>query len=182
MTTIYRITQLEGSTRGGINNAVDALIRGVAKTNSESRFTIANEVIAARIGQTMGLPVPSGVIARDAEKRLYYLSLDMSSEGKQLPPIRPSQFVEEDPRIAAGVAVFDVLIANGDRHRGNLSRDPAFVPPRTSVFDHGHALLGTDPPDGLERLRLADGRLGCRDDDARIARDSVLLINPLTVL
>ena len=38
----------------------------------------------------------------------------------------------------------------------NLSRDETFPdePPRVSIFDHGTALLGTDPPTGRERLDL----------------------------
>lgn len=172
---IYRITELGPSQRGGMNAAAEARIGGVAKTNNESEYTIANEVIAARIGQTLGLPVPAGVIAETSSKTLYYLSLDVSREGKSLPPIRPAEFCADEPWLAAGTAVFDILIANGDRHRGNLSRDPGFNPPRVSVFDHGHALLGTDPPTGLDRVRLATDRLGCVDDDAHIARTSILL-------
>lgn len=174
MTSIHRITQLHTAHRGGMNSAVDADIGGVAKTNDESPYTIANEVIATRIGQTLGLPVPAGVIAEDDAKRLYYFSLDVSRERKQLPPIIPANFAREEPWLAAGTAVFDVLIANGDRNPTNLSRDPAFDPPRVSVFDHGHALLGTNPPTGWDRLRLAEDRLGCIDDSANIASDTVL--------
>ena len=158
-----------------MNAAVDADTRGIAKTNDESPYTIANEVIAARVGQAIGLPIPAGVIAEDATRKLYYLSLDVSREGKALPPVIPADFAREEPRMTAGCVVFDVLIANGDRNVSNLSRDPAFTPPRVSVFDHGHALLGTNPPTGLDRLQLATGRLGCRDDSALIASNHVLL-------
>lgn len=179
MSVIYRITELGKPERGGMNAAVEACIGGVAKSNDECEFTIANEVIAARIGQTLGLPVPAGVIAEDPAKTLRYLSLDVSLEGKQLPPILTADFCRQEPRLAAGVVVFDVLIANGDRNATNLSSDPAFKPPRVSVFDHGHALFGTNPPIGRERLQLAADRLGCVDDDANIACSSVLLAQSL---
>lgn len=179
MSVIYRITELGVSERGGMNAAVEARIGGVAKTNGESEFTIANEVIAARIGQVLGLPVPAGVIAEDAAKTHYYLSIDVSREGKSLPPVMAADFCDKEPWLAAGIVVFDVLTANGDRNASNLSRDPAFDPPRVSVFDHGHALLGTNPPIGQERLELATDRLGCVDDDAHIATDSVLVSQPL---
>jgi len=180
MASIYRITQLGNAHRGGMNAAVDADIRGIAKTNDASEFTIANELICARIGQTIGLPVPSGVVAEDASKRLYYLSLDVSFEGKALPPVIPAEFVAEEPWLAAGVVVFDVLIANGDRNRGNLSRDPAFTVPRVAVFDHGHALLGTNDPKGLDRLVAAQDVLGCAVDQSGVAvNNSVLLDQPL---
>lgn len=175
MSVIYRITELGSSERGGMNAAVEARVGGVAKTNGECEFTIANEVVCARIGQTLGLPIPAGVIAEDSSKTLYYLSLDVSREGKSLPPVTAADFCEKEPWLAAGVVVFDVLIANGDRNASNLSRDPAFSTPRVSVFDHGHALLGTNPPIGRERLQLATDRLGCVDDDAHIATNSVLV-------
>jgi hypothetical protein len=180
MASIYRITELGNAHRGGMNAAVDAEIRGIAKTNDESEFTIANELICARIGQTIGLPIPSGVVAEDASKRLYYLSLDVSFEGKALPPVIPAEFANEEPWLAAGVVVFDIFIANGDRNRGNLSRDPAFTIPRVAVFDHGHALLGTSYPRGLERLEAARNVLGCSIDETSVAvNNSVLLDQPL---
>jgi hypothetical protein len=180
MASIYRITKLGNAHRGGMNAAVDADIRGIAKTNGESEFTIANELICARIGQTTGLPVPSGVVAEDSSKRYYYLSLDVSFEGKQLPPVIPAEFATEEPWLAAGVVVFDVLIANGDRNAGNLSRDPAFTIPRVAVFDHGHALLGTSEPKGLDRLNAARDVLGCAIDQTGVAvNNSILLNQPL---
>lgn len=143
-----------------MNQAIDADIRGVAKTNAHSPYTIANEVIAARLGHCLGLPVPAGVVAEHAST-LFYLSLDVSKEGKALPPIVPSDFVAGEPWLAAGAVVFDIWIANTDRHAGNISYDPAFSPPRAAFFDHGHALLGTGDPQGLDRLTAAVGELGC---------------------
>lgn len=177
MASIYRLTSIgTDEHRGGINGAVDATIRGVAKNNELSEFTIANELICARIGQTIGLPVPSGVVAQDAAKRLYYISLDVSFEGKQLPPVLPAEFAKEEPWLAAGIVVFDVLIANGDRNRRNLSRDPAFTKPRVAVFDHGHALLGTGAGKGEDRLDACRDRLGCVVDSSGVAvNDCVLL-------
>lgn len=178
---IYRITKLNGTRRGGMNRPFEASVGGFAKTNDESPFTIANEIVSARIGQALGLPVPAGVVSIGPEKKLHYLSLDVGQEGRELPPIVPSDFCAAERWWAAGIVVFDVLIANADRHRKNLSRDSTFEnePPRVSVFDHGHALFGTDPPLGLERLELAVDRLGCVDDEAAIARDSCLIDQPL---
>ena len=178
-TAIYRITQLHTPHRGGMNAAVDADIRGIAKTNDACKYTIANEIICARIGQALGLPIPASVVAEDLSKKLYYLSLDVSREGKTLPPIVPRDFVEQDPWWAAGCFVFDVVVANGDRNVSNLSRDPGFTPHRVSVFDHGHALLGTNPPIGRERLDLARDRLGCIADEAGIASDHVFRFQAL---
>lgn len=104
-------------------------------------------------------------------------------EGKQLPPVIPAEFATEKPWPAAGVVVFDILIANGDRNGGNLSCDPAFTNPRPAVFDHGHALLGTEDPKGLDRLNAAREVLGCAIDETRVAvNNSVLLDQPLDAL
>jgi hypothetical protein len=158
--TIYRLVRLASSHRGGVNSAVDAEIRGVAKTNDQGPFTIANEIIAARLGRALGLPVPDGVVAEHSGKQ-YYLSLDVSKEGKTLPPIVPPDFVSACPRLAAGAVIFDIWIANSDRHASNVSFDDAFTPPRPSFFDHGHALLGGDGNGGPHRLAAAESDLGC---------------------
>lgn len=177
MTVIYRITKLGDARRAGINRPFEARVGGLAKSNDESPFTIANEIVCARIGQVLGLPVPAGVLSQDPEKKLHYLSLNVGQEGRELPPVIPVDFCSDEPMLAAGIVVFDALIANGDRHRKNLCRDTTFddEPPRVSVYDHGHALFGTDPPTGLERLELAADRLGCVDDEACIAKDSCLI-------
>jgi hypothetical protein len=160
MAAIYRLTRLDASHRNGINQAIDAEVRGIAKTNDLSPYTIANEVVAARLGQALGLPVPTGVVAEHSG-RLFYLSLDVSKEGKALPPIIPPDFVAAQPKLAAGCVVFDIWIANYDRHAANVSHDPAFNPPRPSFFDHGHALLGSTAPFGKDRLDAMRDELGC---------------------
>ena len=156
---------------------MDAQLRGLAKSNDEGDFVIANELIAARIGRALGLPVPEGVVAEDTEKKLYYFSLDVSREQKGLPPIYPDAFVRDHPWIAAGVAMFDVFIANPDRHRRNLSQDRGFVPERVSVFDHGASLLGESPPEGQSRLELSAGELGCWEGNAKLAATSSCLLD-----
>jgi hypothetical protein len=44
------------------------------------------------------------------------------------------------PILAAQIVVFDLLICNFDRHRGNLAYRPTSR--RLDLFDHSHALLG----------------------------------------
>src|SRR5947209_6825203 len=99
-----------------MNLPVEAQVRGVAKTNDHSPFTIANEIISARIGQIMGLPVPTGVVGEAETKKLYYFSLDVSKDNKTLPPIIAADFVHDEPWWSAGCTVLDILIANGDRN------------------------------------------------------------------
>jgi hypothetical protein len=134
---------------------------GSQKTNDQYQFTIANEVIAARVGQALGLPVPTGVVAEDTTGKLYYLSLDVSKTGHTLPPAHPPDVIAAEPFLAAGSVVFDFLIANEDRHAGNLSLDAAFAPPRLSLFDHGHSLLGSGGTEGKARLDALKAAPGC---------------------
>jgi hypothetical protein len=159
---IYRLTQIHtGASRGGINQSVDAEIRGVAKTNDLARFTIANEVVAARLGQVLGLPVPAGVIAEDGSGKLYYLSLDVSKTGHTLPPGAPPGCCRARGLSCDRCSSLRLLIANEDRHAGNMSLDPAFSPPRLSLFDHGHSALGSRDPQGADRLNALKDSPGC---------------------
>jgi hypothetical protein len=158
---IYRLTQLAAPTRGGVNQSIDAEIRGIAKTNDISEYTIANEIVAARLGQALGLPIPAGVVAEDSSAKLYYFSLDVSKTGHSLPPIHPPDLLAQDPFHAAGCVIFDIYIANEDRHAGNLSLDPAFSPPRLSLFDHGHSLLGPNSGQASTRLPQVAASPGC---------------------
>ncbi len=56
------------------------------------------------------------------------------------------------PDLCCGVIVFDLWIANTDRHDGNLSFDPNVSPKRLNVFDHSHALFGLEGAQRLERF------------------------------
>lgn len=61
---------------------------------------------------------------------------------------------------AQGVVVFDILIANPDRHDENLLVDRVLKPSRMHVFDHDQALLGGEEEHGIERLEKLRDRLG----------------------
>jgi hypothetical protein len=158
---IYRLTQLHTATRGGANQSIDAEVRGVAKSNETFPYTTANEVVALHIGRALGLPIPAGVIAEDGSGRLFFLSLDVSKTGHTLPPVHPPDVVAQERFLSAGSVIFDFLIANEDRNTSNLSLDPAFTPPRLSLYDHGHALLGSGNPQGGARLNGLASSPGC---------------------
>ncbi len=70
------------------------------------------------------------------------------------------QLVAAMPREAAGIIVFDVLIANPDRHEGNIKVDNPDSPTRIEVFDHDYALWGHTANCGATRLRHVWERLG----------------------
>ncbi|MDP9395571.1 MAG: hypothetical protein M3Q27_15540 [Actinomycetota bacterium] len=79
-----------------------------------------------------------------------YAMMRFGIRGDRLPPVDPVEVVSVRPHLAARVVAFDSLVINGDRHSGNL----AFAQEvGLSVYDHGHALLGTQ--DGAAEVRNA---------------------------
>jgi hypothetical protein len=81
------------------------------------------------------------------------------------------------PELAAEILIFDLWVANGDRHRGNLAYLPAER--RLDVFDHSHALLGAAPANSVARYTdvvargdfVVDGH--CLLAELRVANDLV---------
>lgn len=132
-----------------------------------SPYCIPNEFVAARIGHFMGLPIPPFGIASDENGNEFFTSLDFDfeqHEGKriQLPGIVPDVCWKFLPPLSTGVTLFDILIANPDRHDRNLVADNVKKPSRLIVFDHDQALLGGGNPQlrGVQRLRKLTNSLG----------------------
>ncbi len=140
----------------------------IHKTKWEySPFCIPNEFVAARIGQFLGLPIPPFGISTDDSGNEFFTSLDFDfeqHEGKriQLPGIVPDVCWKALPQLATGVTLFDILIANSDRHEKNLVADNVTKPSRLIVFDHDQALLGGGNPQlrGVQRLKKLSNSLG----------------------
>jgi len=134
-------------------------IPGVAKKNCPNApYCVANEVVCGEIGRFLGLPVPpAGVSYPPKGNDLFYATLDFNLTGNTLPPVNSTKCVEVLPEESAGLLLFDILIANSDRHGRNFSVDYSSKPPKMNVFDHGHAMFGKDAGQGVARLaRLRD--------------------------
>jgi HipA-like protein len=139
---IYSVVAWGNPVGQGATGTYYVELAGYAKRNSpEQPYLVANEYVASRIGQLLGLPVPPGAIieGQQAGER-GWVTLAFADSKDRLPPINPSEVVRDLPSLAAGVFVFDLLIANTDRHTGNLSYLPSKR--RLDVFDHSHALFG----------------------------------------
>lgn len=118
-------------------------LKGYGKVNSPAfPHTVANEFVASRLADRLGLPVPAGaLIPGDAEDEpLAWVSLAFT--GETPPPVDPAAVAAAQPSMAAAVLVFDLLIANTDRHAGNLHYRGSNG--LLYVYDHSHALLGTE--------------------------------------
>lgn len=143
----------------GTNEAWIISCEAIGKTNNDHRYMIANEWIAANIAQFLRLPIPPFALLRKSPATAMFASY--SFEGDTLPnDVRPAECVREHPDLCAGILVFDILIANCDRHRGNIKVDNPNRPKRVYIIDHDHAIFYVLPDEGIKRLRSLKGRLG----------------------
>jgi hypothetical protein len=157
---IFRIATV-GKKLHGASEAWTVTVPAIAKPDVMIPKVIANEYVAAGIARILGIPVaPGGVVQMSqVPKTLAYAVLQFHA-GHQLPNAIPSSVVRTMPRESAGLVAFDILIANPDRHTGNISGLFREKPPQMFVFDHSHALLGYDDRFSVQRLNSLRGRLG----------------------
>jgi len=128
------------------------------KGNVDS-YAVANEYVAGRLGQMIGLPIPPFAITYYDKKPLFS-SLDFNFERAKLPPIDPQSCVDKLPSLSAGVLVFDIWIANEDRWENNLLADRVTEPRLLVVFDHHQSLLFGYREEGILRLKNEREKLG----------------------
>jgi hypothetical protein len=129
----------------GVSGTLFVHLSAVGKPNNPPNdpFTVANELVAAELGRLLRLPVPPGCVVLDASGAPHYASLDFNLTGNSLPPVIPAHFVAQlGEATAADIVVFDIFVANSDRHAGNLAADYSVLPARYSLFDHSHCLFG----------------------------------------
>jgi hypothetical protein len=127
-------------------------IAGVAKPAEEKHpLQVVNELIGGDLGRAIRLPIPPGfVIMKD--KKPHHVSLNFSLTGEKPPPAAPTAIAADHPEEACGVILFDLWIANNDRHEKNLAYEKSTK--RLNLFDHGLALMCTK--DGRSRLEGVD--------------------------
>ena len=89
-----------------------------------------------------------------------FASLDFNLAGNTLPPVDVAKCVQLLPSLSVGLLLFDIWVANCDRHPGNFSVDFLAAQPQMNVFDHSHALFGYDAGNGESRLKALRDRLG----------------------
>lgn len=157
----YYFNQVAGPVGIGVNESVLLSLNAYAKNNMVNTYCVANEFISAEIGRLLRLPIPpAGIMARTTPQtqERWFATLNFNGRAGNLPPVPPRQTVARFPELSTGLLIFDILIANSDRHMGNLSVDLAGG--RMDIFDHSHALFGYMPGQGEARLDSIQGRLG----------------------
>ncbi len=129
----------------------------------ESPYLIANEWISANITQFLRLPVPPFAIVRK-KRRDTAMFISYSYDGDTKPDdVEPAILYRNFPNECAGVVVFDILIANCDRHGGNMKVDKPSNPKDFYIIDHERSLFYVHEGEGLNRLRSREDRLGIAD-------------------
>ena len=112
---------------------------GLAKRDRESPNEVFNELVALRLGQIIGLPIPAGLSIENKGK-IYFVSCGLLTTGEELPEADLEKFAKDEARLACGIVTFDAWIGNVDRHDENIWYD--YYGHKTAVFDHGQSLLG----------------------------------------
>ncbi len=166
-------------------------VTGYVKLSRDSRKLIA-ELVTAQVGRALGLRIPRPFIAildtadlreefssgfsgkglmvcyasEQAGKRSYSLERGLNNPGKAL------QLAIENQFDLAGTVALDELVANDDRHLGNIIYTPANH--EFWLIDHGRALTGTywalwglDDPAVAVRNQLADSGASVWDQAKR---------------
>ncbi len=143
---IYRIARKAQPVGIGAAGSFHVDLMAVAKANStQVPYCVANEYICARLGRFLGLPIPPAELTSQSDTgEVWFSSLNFNFSGSDsLPPADVDVCVVQIPRESAGLLIFDVLVANPDRHRNNLSLDQnQGMAQVLTVWDHSHALLG----------------------------------------
>jgi hypothetical protein len=124
----------------GMAGAMRIGVAGIAKPALKDHpMALVNEIICGDLGRGIRLPIPPGVIVNDPNKVKHHVSLDFGLAGQTLPPADPQKVAKEQPAMACGVILFDLWIANCDRHESNLAYDESQK--SLQLFDHERALL-----------------------------------------
>jgi hypothetical protein len=131
--TLYRMVSFDKQLNTGVTDTSQVTVSAVAKCNSvDSPYFVPNEYFCGELGRFLRLPIPPCALlsAPDHEVTQWFASLDFNYMGNSLPPVLPEKVVEFLPDLSTGVIVFDVLVANGDRHPANLAVDAVYRPTR----------------------------------------------------
>ncbi len=129
-------------------------------TWEDKPYGVANEYICGELGHFLGLPLPPFAIAESMHFRgPIFSTINVNYDGRDFSPVEPDACCACLPEICAGAIVFDVLIANSDRHPRNLVVDNDAKPSEIYLYDHDVAFFGCFKGDGISRLKDMAGRL-----------------------
>ena len=156
----YRVAAVGSQLGIGVAGSIHLRIDAVGKENgTNAPYCIPNELICAQLATHLRLPVPPSALVKSTSVAPMFASLNFNMSGNSLPPADPARCYSLSPIYSTGLLLFDILVANSDRHAGNLAIDAASKPPQLHIFDHSHALLGNAQDRGVDRLHAMTDRL-----------------------
>ena len=159
----YRIISTVRQLAIGVAGSKLITIQAVAKGNCPpAPYCVPNEIICSDLARMIRLSAPPAGIATSTvpPSDFYFCCLDFNLTGNALPPVDAARCARDLPYLSTGLILFDVLVANDDRHPANFSVDFSLNPPQMNVFDHSHALFGAAAGQGRARLQAKRGQLG----------------------
>lgn len=134
---------------------------------------IAVEVVCAAVGRAAGLPIPEPLLLVDDEQSWYYGSVDVGHPNlAQYVTSSDASILEELEKWPSLLyaACFDELIANPDRHDGNLLYDGTGF----FLIDHGmcipQGMSAEDTSDDYHNNQLLELKIGACNDDISTQR------------
>ena len=149
----------------GVNDAYSVRGNFVARENNPgSPYLIPNEIISGNVAQFLKLPIPPFGLMRQigAHKgyKTMFASMRFTRRDSEPDDFAPEACFECMPDLCTGIILFDILIANEDRHSQNIQTNSATRPTIIRIIDHDRSLLGVFKRNGLQRLKKLEGRLG----------------------
>lgn len=157
----YRIIGVGRQLGIGVAGSQYVAVSAVAKQNGPAApYCIPNELVCGELARFLRLPVPPVGLVSTTSGPPLVASLDFNLTGNTLPPVDVTACARVLPSLSAGLLLFDIWVANGDRHPSNFSVDVLANPPQMNIFDHSHALFGYSANQGEARLAALLDRLG----------------------
>jgi hypothetical protein len=162
---------------GGVNDSAEVTTRSVGKWDSDtSPYLVANEWICGNIATMLRLPIPPFSLYRDGTtKRAKRMFGSLRISDNTPPDVDPVKCVECLPLISAGIVMFDIFVANRDRHLGNLKVDDPLNPTAVYIIDHERALFGAVKKGAVVRLTEVWETLGVTTGNRLLGSDHCLI-------
>jgi hypothetical protein len=159
--TFYRMVTKGDQLGIGVAGSHFIRVSAVAKKPSPGKlpYCIPNELICGEIGRFLRLRIPPCAVVRssDPPREVWFASLDFTEAGDTPAPVGVkgcAACATKEPDLSTGLLCFDILIANPDRHGGNIAFDVYRRRPQLRIFDHSHALFGCcGKGQGIDSLR-----------------------------
>ncbi len=164
--TKYRLVREASRVRQDSGHLIqwDIAVHAVAKADTSNPYLVVNEFLASKLGELAGVPVVHGIVVSGVTREgrrleqpetLHWASL---SVGEDLPDADPDDAIRQVLPLACASIVFDIWIANPDRHERNFSYDADRL--SLLLFDHGESLCNCVGPSYLATRRNSLGLNG----------------------